>query len=115
MVKIDWCRFVATQKDLTRYTDDNRIWWSRFHDHRICANAASFTDRDCTQYLCSCTDHYVIFHGWMSLNFLGAGAAQRHAVIECYVVPNFRSLANHNAHAVVNEEFMPNGCTGMDL
>src|SRR5690606_12275963 len=53
--------------------------------------------------------------GRRALAFLPAGAAQRYAVVERAVVADFGGLADHHAHAMVDEEAPADAGAGMDL
>ena len=51
----------------------------------------------------------------MALSGVLAGAAQRHAVVDGAVVADLAGLAEHDAHAVVDEQAPADGSTGVDL
>ena len=51
----------------------------------------------------------------MALAGVLAGAAQRHAVVEGAVVADHGGLAEHDAHAVVDEQAPADPGTGVDL
>src|SRR3546814_1500524 len=46
---------------------------------------------------------------------LGRGAAEGDALVEGHVVADLRGLADHHAHAVVDEEAAPDGGARMNL
>ena len=51
----------------------------------------------------------------MALAGVLAGAAQSDTVVDGAVVPDLTGLAEHDAHAVINEQASADGGTGMDL
>ena len=51
----------------------------------------------------------------MPLAFVLAGAAQSHALVQQAVVTDNGGLADHHAHAVVDEQTLSDLRTGMDL
>ena len=51
----------------------------------------------------------------MALAGVLAGAAQSDTVVDGAVVPDLAGLAEHDAHAVINEQASADGGTGVDL
>ena len=51
----------------------------------------------------------------MALAVLLAGAAQRDALVQQHVVADLRGLADHHAHAVIDEEAAADARAGMNL
>ena len=51
----------------------------------------------------------------MPLFFLEAGAAERDALVDENVVADFRGLAHHDAHPVVDEQATADFSAGMDF
>ena len=53
--------------------------------------------------------------GWRLVAAIERGAAERHALVDGAVVADFRGLADHHAHAVVDEHAPADLRAGMDL
>ena len=51
----------------------------------------------------------------MSFYLFQAGTAQRHAMIQRYVIANFRRLTDDNAHPVIDEKVVPDGRARVDF
>ena len=51
----------------------------------------------------------------MTLASIFAGAAQRYSVVDSAVVPDLAGLAEHDAHAMVDEQTLADGGTRVDL
>ena len=57
----------------------------------------------------------LIADGGMALALLAARAAQRDALVQQHVVADFGGLADHHAHAVIDEEAAADGGAGVDF
>jgi len=51
----------------------------------------------------------------MALALLLAGSAERDALVEQHVIADFRGLADHHAHPVIDKAPPADGGAGMDL
>src|SRR3546814_8782817 len=66
-------------------------------------------DGDGAEDLCPRTDDDVIREGRVALagdTVRGIGAAERHALIDGYIVADFGGLADHHAEAVIDEQML---------
>src|SRR5579872_4587085 len=84
-------------------------------DHRSSADFDVVADDDVAEHLGSGADDDAVAEGGMALAFFAAGAAERDALIEQNVVPDFGGLADYDARTVVDEETAADGSAGMDL
>ena len=83
--------------------------------HGARADLGVVADRDIAQNLGAGPDHHVVADGGMALALLLAGSAQRHALVQQYIVADLGGFADHGAHAVVDEAAPSNLRAGMDL
>ena len=111
MVKL----IAAKSDDSARNADDRRSLRYFTQHHSVCRDAGVVTNTERTQHLCARADHDVIAKRRMALADVLACAAERYALIEQTIVPNFGSLADHNAGPVVNDQPTADGRTGVDL
>ena len=95
--------------------DHGRVVWHRVNHHRAGADLHVVADADVSQNLGARADDHVVAEGGVPLALLLAGAAQGHALVEQNVVADFGGLADHHAHAVVDEEPAADRRAGMDL
>ena len=72
--------------------------------HAACSHTDVISDEHRTQHLGSGTDQYVVANGRMPLAGVLAGTAQGHAVIDGAVIADLGGFAEHDPHAVVNEQ-----------
>jgi hypothetical protein len=56
-----------------------------------------------------------VAQGWMAFLTQTTRAPKSNPLVQGHVITNYRSLTNHNPHAVINEEPLTNLCGGMDL
>jgi hypothetical protein len=63
-----------------------------------------FADDDVAQHARARANDHVVCERGMPLAGLFARAAQGHALVERHIVADDRSLADHHAHAVIDEE-----------
>jgi len=61
------------------------------------------------------TDDHAVTHRRMALHAFAAGSAERNALVERYVLPEFRRLANDDSHSVVDEQAGADSRSRMDL
>ena len=83
--------------------------------HRVGGDAGVVAHGEGTQHLGSAADEHVVANGRVALALVLTGTAQRNAVENQTVVTDLRSLANHDAHTVVNDQTAADGGTGVDL
>ena len=75
------------------------------HDDGVRTDLSAGTNGEGAEDLCARAYHDAFFQRRMSLRSLGEGrSAQRHTVVDRAVVAHFRRLADHDAHAVVDED-----------
>ena len=72
-------------------------------------------DRDGAEYLCARSDHDAVADGGVAFFLLQTDPAQGHAVIQGDVVSDFRCLADHQAHAVIDENAAADFCGRVNL
>jgi hypothetical protein len=60
-------------------------------------------------------DHHLVLQGGVALARLLAGAAEGHALVEHHPVADLGRLADHHAHAVIDEEAPADRGAGVDL
>src|SRR5690606_4948731 len=61
------------------------------------------------------TDRHTVLQGRMPFAVTSGPTAQGDAVVQHHVVADLRGLADHDAHAVVDEEPAADPCTRVDL
>ncbi len=83
--------------------------------HAACADAGVVPDIHRAKDLGACTDQHVVAQSGVALAGVLAGAAQSDTVVDGAVVPDLAGLAEHDAHAVINEQASADGGTGVDL
>src|SRR5690242_19373389 len=88
---------------------------NRTDHHRSRPNLGVMPDGDVAQNLRTRADHDVIPDRRMPLAFLLARAAQRHALVEQHVIADLCRLADHHAHAVIDEAAPADGRAWMDF
>src|SRR5690348_5125335 len=96
-------------------TDDGRVWRRRGNNDRARTNPAATADMHGADHRGSGADHHVVLDRRMALLLLEAGASQRYALVDKDVVADFRGLADHHAHPMVDEQSSPDGGAGMDF
>ena len=84
-------------------------------DHAVGADLRTMTDVDWAEQLGSRSDRHVVLNAGMTFAGGEAGAAERDALVQGDVVANLGCLANHHAHAVVDEEAVANPGGGMNF
>src|SRR5579863_4483172 len=87
----------------------------RMHHHRASAYLHVIPDVDVAKDLCARPHHYAIAQRGMALAPLAAGTAQRDTLVKQHVVADLRSLADHHARAVIDEETPPDRGARMNL
>src|SRR5213078_1975181 len=73
-------------------------------DHRTGADAAAVADLEPADDLCAGADDDVVSERRVALLALEARPRQAHALVDRDVLPHLRGLADHDTHAVVDEE-----------
>src|SRR6185295_14177039 len=99
----------------TRHPDHNTVLGHLAHHHRARADAAARADRERAEDLGPRSDHHVVPDGGMALLALHAGAAEGHALEDADVLADLGGFADHDPHAVVDEEAGPQDRGGVDL
>ena len=84
--------------------DHGRVGRHVVDDHAVGADLRAVADRDRPEQLGARADRDVVLDGRVALAGREAGAAERHALVERDVVADLGRLADHHAHAVVDEE-----------
>src|SRR5215472_5846791 len=83
--------------------------------HGVGAHAGVAPDREASEDLRPRADDYAVRQGRVALPVVQRGSTEGHALVERHVVPDLRSLPDHHAHAVVDEEASPDLGARMDL
>ena len=60
-------------------------------------------------------DHHVCAERGVTLAVILASASQGDPLIQQTVIPHFSGFTDHNTHAVIDEDALPDGCSRMDL
>src|SRR4029453_6941857 len=89
---------------LARNSDDHGVRWHVPYHHRTGANATIVTHRDGAEHRGPGTHDHVVAQGRVSLPPPEAGTSQRPARGRSDVLPPLGRLADHDAHAVIDEE-----------
>ena len=87
----------------------------RAEDHGARGNAGVVPHGEGAQYLGAGTHHHIVAQGGVTLALVLAGAPQGHPLVEQTVVSDLRSLADDNAHAVVDHQAVADGGAGVDF
>ena len=101
--------------DLAGNADDGGTGRHFTRDHGIGADLGAGTDGERAENLGAGTDDDTIAEGRVALAGVPGGAAEGDAVIEGHVIADQGGLADHDAHAVVDEEAATDGGTRVDL
>ncbi len=80
-----------------------------------CADAGVVAQLDIAEDLCARADDDVIAQGGVAFAAFFAGAAEGDALVDQRVVADDRRFADHDAHAMVNEDAAPDRCAGVDF
>ena len=83
--------------------------------HGICRDTGAIPHLEGPQYFGARRYHYIIPQGGVPLSLVFAGAPQGDSVVEQAVIPHFRSLANDNPHAVVDDKPLSDFGSGVNL
>ncbi len=84
-------------------------------DHRVGTDLGTLAYFKGTENLRSGTNHHTVSDRGMSLALVPAGSAKGYALVKRNVIADHRGLANHDTHAMINEESAANRCTRMNL
>ncbi len=103
------------ENDVSRHADDGGIFGNIAQHDRTGADAAVFPDGDVAENFRASADDDVVFDRGMPLAVLLAGASQSHALIKSHVIAHDRRLADHDAHAVIDEQPPSNLGSGMNF
>ena len=95
--------------------DDRGILGNIAQHDRTGADAAVLANSDVAENFRAAADHHAVFDRGMPLAVLLAGASESHALIESHIVADDRGLADHDAHAVIDEQAAPNLRAGMNF
>src|SRR6185503_12305685 len=86
------------------------------HHHRVRADARVVADGEAAEDLGAAADDHALPQGGMTLRTaLERSAAERHALVDGAAVADLRGLADHHAHAVIDEHARAELRAGMDL
>ncbi len=105
----------ARARDAAGHADHGGVVRHRVDHHRAGADLGVVADGDVAEDLRAGADHDVVADGGVALAALFARAAQRDALVEQNVVADLGGLADHHAHAVVDEAAPSDHGAGMDL
>src|SRR5690349_24994792 len=83
--------------------------------HGTRANTAVLADHNVAENFRSSSNDHAIFDGGMPFPVLFSRATESHALIEGHIVADDAGLANHDAHAVIDEEAAANLRGGMNF
>ena len=97
------------------HADDRGMIGNRMNDDGSRADLGMVANQNVAQDFRAGSDDHIVADGGMPLAFLFAGSAQRHALIEQHVVADFGSLANDDAHSVIDKAAPSDGGAGMDF
>src|SRR5512138_3044799 len=101
--------------DLPRYTDNDRIGRRRSDHYCVRSNATVVPNHDRSQHLGPCANDHMIADSRVTFDLVQTCAAQCDSVIDGDIVPDFSCLADNHAHAMIDEEVMPDRRTWMDF
>ena len=85
------------------------------HDHGPGPHPGMGSDVHGAEDLPPGSDNDTIAEGWVPLLPLEAGAAQRHSLVQHHVIADLGGLADHDTHAVIDDESSPDRGTGVNL
>jgi hypothetical protein len=83
--------------------------------HAIRANPGTFPDCDWAEDPRPRSNYYSIKDCRMALAFHIFCGAQRHIVINHYIISDYRSFTDYDAHSMINKESPTNLCSRMNL
>src|SRR5450759_2592393 len=83
------------------------------HHDRIGTDLRTVADGDRAEYLGARPHHHAVAQRRVALAFLPGSAAQCDAMVQGHVIADLGGLADHHAHAVIDEKSPPDGRTGM--
>jgi hypothetical protein len=97
------------------YADDGRPGRNVLDDNRTGSDPGVIAHRNRSQDSRASADNHVIAYGWVALGSFHARATQDSSLVQEHIVPDLCGLANHHAHAAVNERASAEHGPGMDL
>src|SRR5438034_8531022 len=112
--RLNWLS-AARAHHASRNADDGRGIRHRTHHYRTCADLYVVADPDAAQNFRAGAYHHAVAQSGMALSFFIAGAAQRYALVEQAIVPDFRGFADDHARTVVDEKTPADAGARMDL
>ena len=96
-------------------TDDGTVGRDGFQDNGARADLGIRADPDGAQDFCPGGDHHAVLERRVALSLFFSRTSERYALVQGDIVTDFTGLADDDTGAVVNEESLPDGRTGMDL
>jgi hypothetical protein len=84
-------------------------------DYRACAYTTVLTYAYVSEQPGACADEYPISYHGMPFTLLLACAAEGDVLINRYVIAHYAGFADHDTHAVVDEQAVTDLRSGMDL
>ena len=101
--------------DSCRNSHSRAVIGDRTEHDRIRCDLDIVTDSKRTEYLCSRADQNIVPESRVTLALVLASTAERYALIQQAVVSHDRSLADDNAHSVVDEQPLSDSRSGVYL
>src|SRR5579883_3260687 len=101
--------------DAPRHAYNRRMGRDRTNHHRPGAHFNVVADLNIAEDARARADHHAVSDGGMALAGRFPSASERYALIEQHVVADFRRLADHHPHAVVDEQTPADPGAGMNL
>ena len=101
--------------DAPRHAHDGAVVGHVLDDNRVAADFDVVADADVAEHLGARAHGDVVAERWVAFAGLVAGAAERDALVEHAVVAHNGSLADDDAHGVVDKEMLADLCRGMNL
>ncbi len=105
----------ADTHDARRNTDGRCVVRHLVEHDGARRNARVVAHAERAEHLRARADQHVVAERRVALAVVLAGAAERDALVQCAVVADLGRLADHDAHAVVDEQILPDFRAGMNL
>ncbi len=106
---------VAAANDAVGHADGGAVGGHGGQNNGTGPNASTLTDVNVAEDFGSSSDDDAVAHGGVSLAGLFARAAQGDALVNQHVVAHDRRFANHDTHAMVDDQAAPQLRTGMNF
>lgn len=84
-------------------------------DNGTGANFYILTERDRTKDKGICSYEYASFDGGVAFAFVFPSASQSTPMKKDHIISDFGSLADHDAHPMIDEDALADGRAGMDF